>query len=139
MITLVVLFVLLFVCQNEQAMHDYWFVLLSFVLACFIDRSVQHQSIGVPQSTGFSFQPLQPNILTTPFLALSSPYQHGHCLWTILHNLVYNNFWTLVELWRNWSSTLVNGIVWTLNNTAQSWILIMDTTFFILTIFCTVS
>ncbi|OIW17651.1 hypothetical protein TanjilG_29001 [Lupinus angustifolius] len=44
--------------------------------------SVQHQAIGVPQqSTGFSFQPLQPNILTTPFLALSSsPFQRGHCL-----------------------------------------------------------
>ncbi|XP_027334528.1 serine/threonine-protein kinase MHK isoform X2 [Abrus precatorius] len=42
--------------------------------------SVQHQPIGVPQSAGFSFQPLQPNILTTPFLALSSPFQRGHCL-----------------------------------------------------------
>ncbi|CAJ2635064.1 unnamed protein product [Trifolium pratense] len=42
--------------------------------------SVQHQPIGVPQTTGFSFQPLQPNILTTPFLTLSSPYQRGHCL-----------------------------------------------------------
>ncbi|BAT97058.1 hypothetical protein VIGAN_09040500 [Vigna angularis var. angularis] len=42
--------------------------------------SMQHQPIGVPQSTGFSFQPLQPNILTTPFLALSSPFQRGHCL-----------------------------------------------------------
>ncbi|XP_014516610.1 serine/threonine-protein kinase MHK isoform X1 [Vigna radiata var. radiata] len=40
----------------------------------------QHPPIGVPQSTGFSFQPLQPNILTTPFLALSSPFQRGHCL-----------------------------------------------------------
>ncbi|XP_061337723.1 serine/threonine-protein kinase MHK [Gastrolobium bilobum] len=38
--------------------------------------SVQHP----PQSAGFSFQPLQPNILTTPFLALSSPFQRGHCL-----------------------------------------------------------
>ncbi|KAL1293467.1 hypothetical protein HN51_054126 [Arachis hypogaea] len=42
--------------------------------------SVQHSPIGVPQSTGFSFQPMQPNILTTPFLALSSPFQRGHCL-----------------------------------------------------------
>ncbi|CAJ1949571.1 unnamed protein product [Sphenostylis stenocarpa] len=42
--------------------------------------SVQHPPIGVPQSAGFSFQPLQPNILTTPFLALSSPFQRGHCL-----------------------------------------------------------
>nr|AFK39151.1 unknown [Lotus japonicus] len=42
--------------------------------------SVQHPPIGVPQSAGFSFQPLQPNILTTPFLALSSPCQRGHCL-----------------------------------------------------------
>ncbi|KAK4270181.1 hypothetical protein QN277_023255 [Acacia crassicarpa] len=43
--------------------------------------SIQHQPIGVPQSTtGFSFQPLQPNILTPPFLALSSPFQSGHCL-----------------------------------------------------------
>ncbi|KAL9303391.1 hypothetical protein ACSQ67_020654 [Phaseolus vulgaris] len=40
----------------------------------------QHPPIGVPQSAGFSFQPLQPNILTTPFLALSSPFQRGHCL-----------------------------------------------------------
>ncbi|KEH18117.1 serine/threonine-protein kinase MHK isoform X2 [Medicago truncatula] len=42
--------------------------------------SVQHQPIGVPQTAGFSFQPLQPNILTTPFLTLSSPYQRRHCL-----------------------------------------------------------
>ncbi|KAG5054552.1 hypothetical protein JHK85_007062 [Glycine max] len=41
---------------------------------------VQHPPIGVPQSVGFSFQPLQPNILTSPFLALSSPFQRGHCL-----------------------------------------------------------
>ncbi|XP_054780400.1 serine/threonine-protein kinase MHK [Prosopis cineraria] len=42
--------------------------------------SIQHQPIGVPQSTGFSFQPLQPNILTPPFLAVSSPFHSGHCL-----------------------------------------------------------
>ncbi|KAI4354236.1 hypothetical protein L6164_003122 [Bauhinia variegata] len=41
----------------------------------------QHQQpIGVPQSAGFSFQPLQPNILTSPFLALSSPFQRRRCL-----------------------------------------------------------
>ncbi|KAI4356340.1 hypothetical protein L6164_000370 [Bauhinia variegata] len=43
--------------------------------------SIQHPPTGVPQSAGFSsFQPLQPNILTSPFLALSSPFQRGHCL-----------------------------------------------------------
>ncbi|KAF7845600.1 serine/threonine-protein kinase MHK [Senna tora] len=42
--------------------------------------SIQHPPIGVPQSAGFSFQPLQPNLLTQPFLALSSPFQRGHCL-----------------------------------------------------------
>ncbi|KAL2965807.1 hypothetical protein AAZX31_16G081600 [Glycine max] len=42
--------------------------------------SVQHPPIGVPESAGFSFQPLQPNILTAPFLALSSPFQREHCL-----------------------------------------------------------
>lgn len=73
--------------------------------------SVQHQPIGVPQTAGFSFQPLQPNILTTPFLTLSSAYQRGHCLWMI---------------------------VWTLNNSARSWILIMHQTVFLFVQLCLV-
>ncbi|KAK4573729.1 hypothetical protein RGQ29_031610 [Quercus rubra] len=42
--------------------------------------SIQHPSIGVPQSAGFSISSLQPNILDGPFLAISSPCQKGHCL-----------------------------------------------------------
>jgi hypothetical protein len=82
-----------------------------FVLAYLLDRSVHHQPIGVPQTTGFSFQPLQPNILTTPFLTLSSPFQRGHCLWMI---------------------------VCTLNNAARSWIFIMHQTdfFFFIEVKC---
>ena len=90
--------------------NNAWFV-VSLILRCLLDRSVQHQPIGVPQTAGFSFQPLQPNILTTPFLTLSSAYQRGHCLWMI---------------------------VWTLNNSARSWILIMHQTVFLFVQLCLV-
>ncbi|XP_059660079.1 serine/threonine-protein kinase MHK isoform X2 [Cornus florida] len=39
-----------------------------------------HSTIGVQQSTGFSIASLQPNILDRSFLAMSSPFQQGHCL-----------------------------------------------------------
>ncbi|KAJ7950519.1 Cyclin-dependent kinase [Quillaja saponaria] len=42
--------------------------------------SIQHPPIGVTQSAGFSMQSLQPNIIGGPFLAVSSPFQQGHCL-----------------------------------------------------------
>ncbi|KAF3435929.1 hypothetical protein FNV43_RR23021 [Rhamnella rubrinervis] len=42
--------------------------------------SIQHPSIRVPQSAGFAMPALQPNILEGPFLAMSSPFQQGHCL-----------------------------------------------------------
>ncbi|TXG54152.1 hypothetical protein EZV62_019408 [Acer yangbiense] len=42
--------------------------------------SIQHPSIGVPQSAGFTIASLQPNILDCPLLAVSSPLQQGHCL-----------------------------------------------------------
>ncbi|KAF5930654.1 hypothetical protein HYC85_031527 [Camellia sinensis] len=41
---------------------------------------IPHSSIGAPQSTGFTIASLQPNILDRPLLAMSSPFQHGHCL-----------------------------------------------------------
>ncbi|GFZ01869.1 protein kinase superfamily protein [Actinidia rufa] len=37
-----------------------------------------HSSIGVPQSTGFTFTSLQPNLLDRPFLPMSSPFQQSH-------------------------------------------------------------
>ncbi|XP_015892385.3 serine/threonine-protein kinase MHK [Ziziphus jujuba] len=42
--------------------------------------TIQHPSIRVPQSAGFSIPALQPNILDGPFLARSSPFSQGHCL-----------------------------------------------------------
>lgn len=41
---------------------------------------IPHSSIGAPQSTGFTIASLQPNILDRPLLAMSSPFQQGHCL-----------------------------------------------------------
>ncbi|KAJ0112698.1 hypothetical protein Patl1_01534 [Pistacia atlantica] len=42
--------------------------------------SIQHPSIGVPQSAGFTIASLQPNILDCQLLAVSSPLQQGRCL-----------------------------------------------------------
>ncbi|GLT42248.1 hypothetical protein SLA2020_162610 [Shorea laevis] len=42
--------------------------------------SIQHPSIGVPQSTGFAIASLQPNILEHQLFTVSSPLQRSHCL-----------------------------------------------------------
>ncbi|CAI0426417.1 unnamed protein product [Linum tenue] len=42
--------------------------------------SLQHPSVGVPQSSGFAIASLQPNILEYPLLAMSSPLQQTHYL-----------------------------------------------------------
>lgn len=41
---------------------------------------IHHSSIGAPQSSGFTFSPLQPNVLDRPLLATSSPFQQVHYL-----------------------------------------------------------
>ncbi|GKU85992.1 hypothetical protein SLEP1_g581 [Rubroshorea leprosula] len=42
--------------------------------------SIQHPSIGVPQSTGFAIASLQPNVLEHQLFTVSSPLQQSHCL-----------------------------------------------------------
>lgn len=42
--------------------------------------SIQHPSIGVPQSAGYAITSLQANLLDCPLLAVSSPLQQSHCL-----------------------------------------------------------
>lgn len=42
--------------------------------------SIQHPSIGVPQSAGYTITSLQPNLLDCPLLAVSSPLQQSHCI-----------------------------------------------------------
>lgn len=42
--------------------------------------SIQHPSVRVPQSAGFSIPSLQPNILDGPLLAMSSSFPQSHCL-----------------------------------------------------------
>ncbi|GLT28148.1 hypothetical protein SLA2020_031010 [Shorea laevis] len=59
--------------QNRIQMPDESPVSLSF-------SSIQHPSIRVPQSTGFTIASLQPNILEHQLLALSSPFQYSNCL-----------------------------------------------------------
>ncbi|XVF32127.1 hypothetical protein REPUB_Repub17cG0055200 [Reevesia pubescens] len=42
--------------------------------------SIQHPSIGVPQSSGFAIASLQPNLLERQLFAVSSPFQQGQYL-----------------------------------------------------------
>ncbi|BBH09998.1 Protein kinase superfamily protein [Prunus dulcis] len=42
--------------------------------------SIQHPSVRVPQSAGFSIPSLQPNILDGPLLAMSSSFPQSRCL-----------------------------------------------------------
>ncbi|XP_024451412.1 serine/threonine-protein kinase MHK isoform X3 [Populus trichocarpa] len=42
--------------------------------------SIQHPSVGVPQSSGFTITSLQPNFLDCPLMAMSSPLQQSHYL-----------------------------------------------------------
>ncbi|XP_034916012.1 serine/threonine-protein kinase MHK isoform X1 [Populus alba] len=42
--------------------------------------SIQHPSVGVPQSSGFTITSLQPNFLDCPLMAMPSPLQQSHYL-----------------------------------------------------------
>ncbi|GFZ20092.1 protein kinase superfamily protein [Actinidia rufa] len=44
------------------------------------ESPIPHSSIGVPQSTEFTFTSLQPHMLERSFLAMSSPFQQSRCL-----------------------------------------------------------
>jgi hypothetical protein len=54
---------------------------LFFLSVWFLGSSIQHPSVGVPQSSGFTITSLQPNFLDCPLMAMSSPLQQSHYLW----------------------------------------------------------